>query len=82
VLEQVRKRYEFVVAGYVVMPEHSSLDRRTAKEESFDRHAGSQTRRTPTYFVSGRVYIFPVEVAHPPGKKLERFTACMSKIIR
>jgi putative transposase len=25
VLEQVRKRYEFVVAGYVVMPEHIHL---------------------------------------------------------
>jgi putative transposase len=25
VLEQVRRRYEFVVAGYVVMPEHIHL---------------------------------------------------------
>ena len=44
VLEQVRKRYQFVVVGYVVMPEHIHLLISEPQEESFDRDAGSQTQ--------------------------------------
>ena len=49
VLEQVRRRYQFVVVGYVVMPEHIHLligepDQRTAGEEPVDRDASAQTR--------------------------------------
>jgi len=45
VLEQVRRRYEFVVVGYVVMPEHIHLlISEPQKKNPFDRDTGSQTQ--------------------------------------
>jgi REP element-mobilizing transposase RayT len=45
VLEQVRKRYQFVVLGYVVMPEHIHLLISEPQEKTpSTRDAGSQTR--------------------------------------
>jgi hypothetical protein len=41
VLEQTRKRYRFVVVGYVIMPEHIHLiTERTGGGHSVDRDAG------------------------------------------
>jgi putative transposase len=49
VLERVRRRYRFVVVGYVVMPEHgASPARRTGARPSVARDASSQTRILPT----------------------------------
>ena len=49
VLEQTRRRYCFVVLGFVVMPEHIHLlISETGPAHSFGCHAGPETRLCPT----------------------------------
>jgi hypothetical protein len=57
VLEQVRKRYEFVVVGYVVMPEHIHLLISEPPKKSSDRDAGSQTRFCPARSGAGEAAV-------------------------
>lgn len=42
VLERVRRRYRFVVVGYVVMPEHMLVAERAGARQSLEGHAGHQ----------------------------------------
>ena len=53
VLEQVRRRYQFVVIGYVIMGARTSSDQRTAGEKPVDGDAGAQTRLRTTSFGGG-----------------------------
>ena len=48
ILEQVRAKYDFVVAGYVVMPEHFHLlIGGTAREKAVYGDAGAEATRLP-----------------------------------
>jgi len=45
ILEQVRDKYDFVVAGYVVMPELSLVNRGTARGQALPGHPGVEAAR-------------------------------------
>jgi hypothetical protein len=80
VLEQVRRRYEFVV-GYVVMPDRacSFADRRTTKEESFHRDAGPQTRLCAARPGAGATAAQPVA---SPSLRLRAATHLAETVLR
>ena len=55
VLEQMRKRYQFVVAGYVIMPEHIHLlisEPQKKNPSTVPLLERREKWRTPSYFVS------------------------------
>jgi len=55
VLEQVRKRYQFVVVGYVIMPEHIHLlisEPQKKNPSTVPLLERREKWRTPSYFVS------------------------------